>query len=170
MPMSSVTAGTSGSHSVSAGVAALSLKALAFPLLAVVSHARPTLCHPAVTCGSSPRSVARPRRATHRHWSWPRRTASADDVVVVAFSGHGSDTHQLVTHDADPYNLPSTSLPLDEFTDLVSAIPARQLIVILDCCFSVGAGAKVLNAPFAPRGGTGGLPTSTDARLEKMAG
>src|SRR6266536_5952824 len=33
MPMSSVTAGTSGSHSVSAGVAALSLKVLAFPAL-----------------------------------------------------------------------------------------------------------------------------------------
>jgi hypothetical protein len=99
-----------------------------------------------------------------------RHRTTPDDVVVVAFSGHGSDTHQLVTHDADPYNLPSTSLPLDEFTDLVSAIPARQLIVILDCCFSGGAGAKVLNAPLAPRGGAGGLPASTDARLEKMAG
>jgi hypothetical protein len=90
--------------------------------------------------------------------------------VVVAFSGHGSDTHQLVTHDADPHNLPATALSLEEFTDLVSAIPARQLIVILDCCLSGGAGAKVLNAPLAPRGSAGGLPRSTDARLEKMEG
>ncbi|MFE9187767.1 DEAD/DEAH box helicase [Micromonospora haikouensis] len=99
-----------------------------------------------------------------------RDRSGADDVVVVAFSGHGSDTHQLVTHDADPFNLPATALSLEEFTDLVSAIPARQLIVILDCCFSGGAGAKVLNAPLVPRGGAGGLPLSTDARLEKMAG
>jgi len=99
-----------------------------------------------------------------------RDCSTADDVVVVAFSGHGSDTHQLVTHDADPDDLPATALPLDEFTDLISAIPARQLIVILDCCFSGGAGAKVLNAPLAPRGGLGGLPMSTDARLDEMAG
>ncbi len=99
-----------------------------------------------------------------------RTRSRPEDVVVVAFSGHGSDTHELVTHDADPHNLPTTSLPLDEFTELISAIPARQLVIILDCCFSGGAGAKVLKAPLAPRGGAGGLPMSTDARLEKMAG
>ena len=96
--------------------------------------------------------------------------STPEDVVVVSFSGHGSTTHELVTHDADPDNLPSTSLPLDQFTDLVSAIPARQLVVVLDCCFAGGAGAKVLNAPLVPRGGLTGLPESTDARLERMAG
>jgi hypothetical protein len=70
--------------------------------------------------------------------------STPEDVVVISFSGHGSTTHELVTHDADPDNLPSTSLPLDQFTDLVSAIPARQLVVVLDCCFAGGAGAKVL--------------------------
>src|SRR6266568_2059910 len=96
--------------------------------------------------------------------------STPEDVVVISFSGHGSTTHELVTHDADPDNLPSTSLPLDQFTDLVSAIPAQQLVVILDCCFAGGAGAKVLNAPLVPRGGLNGLPKSTDARLERMAG
>lgn len=90
----------------------------------------------------------------------------ADDVVVIAFSGHGSDTHEIVTYDCDPRNLPTTSLPLDEFTELVSAIPARHLLVILDCCFSGGAGAKVLNAPLTPRA----IPLSTDALLNQMAG
>lgn len=96
--------------------------------------------------------------------------STPEDVVVISFSGHGSTTHELVTHDADPDNLPSTSLSLDQFTELVSAIPARQLVVILDCCFAGGAGAKVLNAPLVPRGGVAGLPESTDARLERMAG
>ncbi|GAA0547489.1 caspase family protein [Paractinoplanes ferrugineus] len=99
-----------------------------------------------------------------------RTRSTADDIVVISFSGHGSTTHELVTHDADPNNLPSTALPLDEFIDLVSAIPARQLIVILDCCFAGGAGAKVLNAPLVPRGALHGVPESTDARLERMAG
>ncbi|GAA1807934.1 DEAD/DEAH box helicase [Actinomadura chokoriensis] len=96
--------------------------------------------------------------------------STSEDVVVISFSGHGSTTHELVTYDADPNNLPSTSLPLDQFTELVSAIPARQLVVVLDCCFAGGAGAKVLNAPLVPRGGLHGLPESTDARLERMAG
>jgi uncharacterized caspase-like protein len=52
----------------------------------------------------------------------------------------------------------------------VSAIPARQLVVVLDCCFSGGAGAKVLNAPLVPRGGAGSLPASAEARLDRMAG
>ncbi|WP_328848535.1 DEAD/DEAH box helicase [Micromonospora zamorensis] len=96
--------------------------------------------------------------------------STPEDVVVISFSGHGSTTHELVTHDADPGSLPSTSLPLDQFTELVGAIPARQLVVVLDCCFAGGAGAKVLNAPLVPRGGVTGLPESTDARLERMAG
>jgi len=29
-------------------------------------------------------------------------TGSPDDVVVIAFSGHGTETHELVTHDTDP--------------------------------------------------------------------
>jgi hypothetical protein len=50
--------------------------------------------------------------------------------VVIGLSGHGSDTHELVTYDADLWNLQATGLPLAELTDLVSAIPARQLVVI----------------------------------------
>jgi hypothetical protein len=38
--------------------------------------------------------------------------AAPDDVVVVAFSGHGSETHELVAHDTDPYDIPGTSNPL----------------------------------------------------------
>jgi replicative superfamily II helicase len=97
-------------------------------------------------------------------------SSSADDVVVVAFSGHGTNTHQIVTYDSDLYNLPSTSLPLDELTELVSAIPAKHLLVVLDCCFSGGAGAKVLTVPLTPRGGLGGIPLSTDALLDRLAG
>jgi helicase len=42
--------------------------------------------------------------------------STPEDVVVISFSGHGSTTHDLVTHDADPDNLPLTSLPLDSRT------------------------------------------------------
>jgi helicase len=97
-------------------------------------------------------------------------TTRDDDIVVIGFSGHGSDTHELVLYDTDPYDLAATGLPLDEFTDLISAIPARQLVIVLDCCFSGGAGAKVLRAPLRPRGGSGGGLLSAGALLDRLAG
>ena len=36
-----------------------------------------------------------------------------DDVVVIAFSGHGSDTHELVTYDTTLSDLAGTTIPLD---------------------------------------------------------
>ena len=97
-------------------------------------------------------------------------SAGHDDVVVITFSGHGTDTHELVTYDADPLDFRGTCLSLDELTDRVSAIKARHLLVVLDCCFSGGAGSKVLHAPLRPRGATDRALLSTDAMLEQMAG
>jgi replicative superfamily II helicase len=96
--------------------------------------------------------------------------SSSDDVVMISFSGHGSDSHELVTYEADLYNLTATTLPLDEFTHLISAIPARHLLVVLDCCFAGGAGAKVLNSVAQSRGYAGRLPLSTEAFLTHMVG
>src|SRR5258706_9773181 len=71
-------------------------------------------------------------------------TCSEDDVVVIFFSGHGSETHELVTYDADRNDLANTCIPLATLTDWFSCIPAKRLVCILDCCFSGGMGAKVL--------------------------
>lgn len=92
-------------------------------------------------------------------------TAAAGDVVVIAFSGHGSATHELLPVNVDPFHLAHTALPLDELTELVEAIPARTVVCILDCCFSGGAGAKVLSLPIAAR-----AAMSTEQRLARIAG
>jgi hypothetical protein len=39
-------------------------------------------------------------------------TCDPEDVVVIAFSGHGTETHELVGHDTDPYDLARTTIPL----------------------------------------------------------
>lgn len=78
--------------------------------------------------------------------------SGADDFVVITFSGHGSDDHYLVTHDADPDDLASTSIHLDELVDLFAKIPARRVLLVLDCCFSGGAGARVFRHTPATRG------------------
>jgi helicase len=82
-----------------------------------------------------------------------------DDTVVIGFSGHGTEQHQLVTYDTDPKALATSGIPLDELTDWFKKIPAQHLVLLLDCCFSGGAGAKVLKVDSVARG-----MASVDAR------
>lgn len=70
-----------------------------------------------------------------------------------------------MTYDADPYNLPATAIPLDELTTWFSRIPAGRLIILLDCCFSGGMGAKVLQVEAVARS-----IDSVEARLARMSG
>ena len=39
-------------------------------------------------------------------------TVSPDDIVVIAFSGHGTETHELVGYDTDPDDLVGTAISL----------------------------------------------------------
>ena len=88
-----------------------------------------------------------------------------DDVVVIFFSGHGSESHELVTYDADINNLASTCIPLSTLTDWFSRIPAKRLICILDCCFSGGMGAKVLQVETKSKD-----LRSTDELIKELSG
>lgn len=92
-------------------------------------------------------------------------TCQPDDTVVITFSGHGSETHELVTYDADTSRLAETCIPLDELTDWFGRIPARRLVLVLDCCFSGKAGAKVLKVDATPRS-----LHSVDSKLDEMLG
>ncbi|MFJ6677438.1 DEAD/DEAH box helicase [Actinosynnema sp. NPDC091369] len=73
------------------------------------------------------------------------RTLSTDqDIVVITYSGHGTHDGYLATRDAEPERLAETALSLDALFDLVREIRAQVVILVLDCCFSGRAGAKVL--------------------------
>ncbi len=89
----------------------------------------------------------------------------ADDTVVIGYSGHGSNTHELVAHDTDFYDIAATAIPLEAVQEWFSRIPAKRLIFFLDCCFSGGIGAKVLHGVAKPRD-----LRSTEARLAQLAG
>jgi helicase len=90
---------------------------------------------------------------------------SPDDTVVIAFSGHGSETHELVTYDSQIQDLPNTAIPLELVQAWFSRIPARRVFFFLDCCFSGGIGAKVLQVETKPRD-----LQSINARLDQLAG
>jgi helicase len=91
--------------------------------------------------------------------------SDVDDVVVIAFSGHGTETHELVAHDTDPYDLTGTTIPLTMLGEWCARIPARRLLIVLDCCFSGGMGAKALQVEGAPRD-----IQSVDAKLNQISG
>jgi len=71
--------------------------------------------------------------------------------VVVAFSGHGTEAHELVAYDTEPFNLEETTIPLTTLGEWCARIPARRLLIILDCCFAGGMGAKAIQAEARPR-------------------
>jgi len=66
-----------------------------------------------------------------------------EDFVVVYFSGHGSEDYYLVPHDLNPDQINKTIIRMDTITDLFVKIPSKNVIVILDCCFSGNVGAKL---------------------------
>lgn len=91
--------------------------------------------------------------------------ADPDDVVVVSFSGHGARTSHIVAFDSDPVDLDNTAILLETLAKWFVRIPAKRLVCILDCCFSGGMGAKVLEVEAVPRG-----IDSTEALLERLSG
>ncbi|WP_027930277.1 DEAD/DEAH box helicase [Amycolatopsis thermoflava] len=76
-----------------------------------------------------------------------RASSTEQDIVVVTYSGHGTHDGFLATRDAEPNRLAETALSLDQLFDLAREIKAEAVVLVLDCCFSGRAGAKVLREP-----------------------
>ncbi len=79
------------------------------------------------------------------------QNAASDDTVIFFFSGHGSHNHRLAAHDTSLGDLENTTVPMQELADLFKASKAKSILCILDCCFSGGAPAKVLEDSPIPR-------------------
>ncbi|KAK0360602.1 hypothetical protein LTR94_026679, partial [Friedmanniomyces endolithicus] len=77
--------------------------------------------------------------------------ADEDDVVILGFAGHGTQDHRLVLHDTSIAGLPNTTLGMDELAQRFRETRARAVILLLDCCFSGGAPARVIDAGLVPR-------------------
>ncbi|MES2659490.1 MAG: DEAD/DEAH box helicase [Verrucomicrobiota bacterium] len=78
--------------------------------------------------------------------------AESDDVVIISFAGHGTPDHRLVVNDTSVGDLVATTLGMDEMAARFRDCRARAVIMLLDCCFSGGAPARVLDLGFARRG------------------
>jgi hypothetical protein len=77
-----------------------------------------------------------------------RTQANEQDVVLVYFSGHGTTApgpdgrshYYLIPHDGRLGDLAGTALRDDVVEELVGQIPAKQVVIFLDACFSGRAG------------------------------
>ncbi|MBI3552211.1 MAG: ankyrin repeat domain-containing protein [Elusimicrobia bacterium] len=80
---------------------------------------------------------------------WLKRNVKEDSRVFFYFSGHGapdptSGKAYLVPFDGDPEYLTRTALPLAELYADLDKLPAKQVVVALDSCFSGAGGRSVL--------------------------
>ena len=98
--------------------------------------------------------------------TWLAKAAGRQDLVVIYYSGHGAPDHDdnvsedgirkyLVSYDADPNDLFSTAVPMDDLSAALLRVRSERAIVLLDCCYS-GAAAPAGQAgavrTFAPHG------------------
>ncbi|MDA1335242.1 MAG: caspase family protein, partial [bacterium] len=70
--------------------------------------------------------------------------AVADDTVILFFSGHGTNDHQIVPYDTSLKKQGETTISMNELASLFKSCAAEKIIIILDCCFSGGLSAKVI--------------------------
>lgn len=73
-------------------------------------------------------------------------STNPESTAFVYFSGHGGRALEdgtwrayLCPREADPDDLAHTAIPGDEFSALLTAIPARRLLVMLDACHAAGS-------------------------------
>ncbi len=110
------------------------------------------------------------RKPTLRSIKWALgtflgRSARKDDTVLIFFAGHGApevDTRgverdglakYLIPSDADPDDLYSTALPMDELQTIFGRIEAERVVAFLDACYSGGAGGRTFSSK-STRAGT----------------
>ena len=99
------------------------------------------------------------RKPTLRNIKWAlgtflARAAKRDDTVIIYFAGHGAPevdqrglerdglAKYLIPRDADPEDLYSTALPMDELQTIFGRLESERVVAFLDSCFSGAAGGR----------------------------
>ena len=76
--------------------------------------------------------------------------ATEDDTVIFTFSGHGTRSQRLVTHDTSRSNLDNSTIGMDELATAFKASKTKAISCVIDCCFS-GAAPACIGSPVAAR-------------------
>jgi hypothetical protein len=81
--------------------------------------------------------------------AWLKNKSKHDSRVFVYYSGHGAPDPStgeayIVPYDGDPNYLPVTGYPLKRLYERLGKLDAKEIVVVLDSCFSGSGGRSVL--------------------------
>jgi len=81
--------------------------------------------------------------------TWLPNRISPQSRVTIYYAGHGAPDPQsgdayIVPYDGDPNYLPDTGYPLKRLYERLEKLPAKQVVVMIDACFSGAGGRGVL--------------------------
>jgi len=87
--------------------------------------------------------------------TWLPNRVESEDTVFVYFSGHGAPNPKtgeayLVPYDGDPVFLDNTGYPLSRLYQSLANLPAKEVVVVLDSCFSGAGGRSVIAKGIRP--------------------
>ena len=88
---------------------------------------------------------------------WLENRVDQGDSVFVYFSGHGAPNPKtgdayLVPYDGDPAYIDTTGYSLKRLYDSLAKLPAKEVVVLLDSCFSGAGGRSVIAKGARPMG------------------
>jgi hypothetical protein len=103
------------------------------------------------------------RKPTYKNVKWAlgtflSRAAQKHDTVYIFFAGHGAPeidprgvegdglSKYLIPQDADPDDLYTTALAMDELQTIFGRIEAERIVVFLDSCYSGAGGGRTFAA------------------------
>lgn len=86
---------------------------------------------------------------------WLPLQVTSESRVFVYYSGHGapdpnSQQAYLLPYDGDPKALELTAYPVKRLYDKLAALPAKEVVVALDSCFSGAGGRSVIASGVRP--------------------
>ena len=87
--------------------------------------------------------------------SWLPNRVEKGDTVFIYFSGHGAPNPKtgdsyLVPYDGDPTFIDKTGYPLSSLYQHLADLPAKEVVVVLDSCFSGAGGRSVIAQGMRP--------------------
>jgi uncharacterized caspase-like protein len=88
---------------------------------------------------------------------WLPQKVSNDSTVFVYYSGHGvphiaTQESHLLPYDGDPAFIKTTGYSLNRLYEKLGELPVKEIIVVLDSCFSGAGGRSILPEGARPVG------------------
>jgi hypothetical protein len=86
---------------------------------------------------------------------WLVNHIEKDSTLFIYYSGHGAPNPKtgdayLVPYDGDPAFIAQTGYPLKKLYGVLGKLPAKEIVVALDSCFSGGGGRSVIARGMRP--------------------